>query len=176
MKKVNVYMLTIALAATLGIVACAGQTANDPTEPAETGSTEIAPGFMGIANPWSDLATLEEAEEVAGFEMTVPDTVDGYKLAIYRAMDNDMLEVRYTAGDEEVNIRKSIDAYDGDNSGVYGDYKKTTAEVGGNTVTVSSEGDLAYIATWTVDGYSYSVYASAGMKQADLLNIVADVA
>ena len=175
MKKTTVTLLVLALAATLGIAACSGQTSttNEATG-SEATTTEDEP-ILNMANPWLDFTTLEDAEADAGFEMTVPATIDGYKLAVYRSMAGDMLEVRYTAGEEEVNVRKSHDTYDGDNSGVYGDYKTKTAEVNGATVTVHTQDGTPYIATWTVDGYSYSVYASAGMDEAALLDIVAAV-
>ena len=173
MKKINAIALAVALAATLGIVACTGETTATPTD--TEGSASLG-GMMQVANPWGDFASIDEAAASAGFDIKVPDTIDGYERTIYRAMADDMLEVRYTAGDDEINIRKSIDAYDGDNSGVYGEYEKSTAQVNGTEVTVSSEGDLAYIVTWTADGYSYSVYASAGMATTDILDIVAEVA
>ena len=172
MKKLTAIATAITLAATLGIVACTGQNAT----PTETEGSASLGGMMQVANPWSEYATIDEAAAAAGFDMTVPDSIDGYDRTLIQAMENDMLEVRFTAGDEEINIRKSIDAYDGDNSGVYGEYTKDAAQVNGTDVTVSSEGDLAYIVTWTKDGYSYSVYASAGMATTDLLDIVAAVA
>ena len=172
MKKNLVFVLALALAATLGIAACATKTETAKTDTEGSAAT----ASTGVANPWSDYATIEEAEKAAGFSITVPDTIDGYERDAIRAMDADMIEVRYTNGTDEVNIRKSIDAYDGDNSGVYGDYTMVDEEVDGHEVDIATEGTLSYVATWTVDGYSYSVYASAGMARDALLDIVAKVA
>ena len=175
MKKYTALLLALALAAILGVAACSGQTSTTENTNGSEATTTEKEINVGMANPWLDFTTLKDAEADAGFEMAVPATIDGYKLAVYRSMAGDMLEVRFTAGEEEINIRKSHDTYDGDNSGVYGDYKTKTADVNGKTVTIHTQDGTPYIATWTVDGYSYSVYASAGMKEAALLDIVAAV-
>ena len=186
MKKNIALLLALALAAMLGICACNAQTAETTNAGGSEATTTEDEPMVGMANPWTEYATLAEAEEAAGFGITVPASVKGYDDVLIQVMkvantdddgnkaDEIILEYRFMNGTDDVNIRKGKVA--DDISGVYGEYKESTADVDGNTVTVSSDGSLAYIATWTAGGYSYSVFASAGMAQADLLDIVADVA
>lgn len=187
MKKTTATLLALALALSLGIAACSGQTATTENAAGSeaTATTDDEP-IMGVANPWTEYATLDEAEEAAGFGIAVPGSVKGYDDVLIQVMkatttdedgnkaDEIILEYRFMNGADDVNIRKG--KVSGDISGVYGEYKESTADVNGNAVTVSSEGELAYVATWAAGGYSYSVSASAGMAEADLLDIVADVA
>lgn len=187
MKKTTAILLALALAATLGIAACSGQTSttNEAAGSEATTTADDEP-IMGVANPWTEYATLAEAEEAAGFDITVPASVKGYDDVLIQVMkatskdedgnttDEVILEYRFMNDTDQVCIRKG--KVSDDISGVYGEYAETDADVNGNTVTVSSDGDTAYIATWTVKGYSYSVYASAGLAKADLLDIVAAVA
>lgn len=188
MKKNFALLIALALAATLGIAACSGQTtANETTGGSETTATEDEP-MVGLANPWTEYATLEEAEEAAGFEISVPASVKGYDDILIQVMkaaktddngnktgENDViLEYRFMNDTDDVNIRKSPGSED--ISGVYGDYTIVDEEVNGVEVDVSTDDTLSYVATWTVDGYSYSVYASAGMARDALLDIVAQVA
>ena len=188
MKKNRVYVLALALAlaAMLGIAACSGQsTTNESSSGSEAAATKDA-STDGIANPWTEYATLDEAEEAAGFELSVPASVKGYDDALIQVMKaegtdengnktNDViLEYRFMNDTDQVSIRKSEGT--GDISGVYGDYTVVDEEVDGHEVDVSCEGTLSYVANWMVDGYSYSVYASAGMDRDALLDIVAEVA
>ena len=194
MKKNFALLIALALAATLGIAACSGQTTTNETAAgseaaagSETTATEDEP-MVGLANPWTEYATLEEAEEAAGFEISVPASVKGYDDILIQVMkaaktddngnktgENDViLEYRFMNDTDDVNIRKSPGSED--ISGVYGDYTIVDEEVNGVEVDVSTDDTLSYVATWTVDGYSYSVYASAGMARDALLDIVAQVA
>lgn len=171
MKKIHAIATAIALAATLGIVACTGQAATPESADTE-GSAAIG---MQMPNPWTEYTSVEDAAAAAGFDITVPDAIDGYERSLIQAMDGDTLEVRFTAGDDQVAIRKSVGT--DDNSGVYETFETVTTEnVNGTDVTVSSNGDAAYLATWTADGNAFSVYASAGMDLSALLDIVAAVA
>ena len=170
MKKITAIATALALAATLGIVACTGQNATPETADTE-GSAAIG---MQMPNPWKEFAGITDAEETVGFEIDVPEGINGYDEQLVQGMD-DMIEVRFINGDDQISIRKSVGT--DDNSGVYEEFETVTTEsINGNDVTVSANGDTAYLATWTVDGYAFSVYASAGMAQADFLNIVAAVA
>ena len=75
-----------------------------------------------IANPFIDTKTLEEAQEIAGFELNVPRAEDPYTVLNYRAVEGSMLEIifRDRKGTEGYRIRKAVG--EDDISGDYSEY------------------------------------------------------
>ena len=169
MKKFIAIILGAALA--LSLAACGS--AEQPSEPLIGGEeTET------IANPFTDYETLADAIAAAGFDITVPDHIDGYGEQFYRVMDADgetMIELIYANGDEhEVRIRKASGS--DDISGDYNDYtQEQTLTVGELEVMAKGNDDTFNLATWTCDGYTYSVYASSGMSSDALAALIADI-
>lgn len=127
-----------------------------------------AGAMLGIPNPFIDAETLEEAEEAAGFSITLPTLDVSGDTVIYRAMKGEMIEVIYKDeyNREEYRIRKGLNMED-DISGVLYEYAETqTLETeNGIKVTVYGEdaqGDSWGTAVWTQDAgedtrYSYSI-------------------
>ncbi len=113
-----------------------------------------------IPNPFIDCDTLADAAALAGFDIIVPDSVDGYEERAITAMENDMIQVMYLHGDDEIRIRKA--AGDEDCSGDYNAYsEEKTVTVGDREVTLRGNNGKVMVAVWTEGGYSYStgVYA-----------------
>ena len=116
-------------------------------------------------------ASLDEAEAAAGFDLAIPDAVDGCSEKQFRAMDADgdkMIEVIYASGEDEIaRIRKAPGAED-----ISGDCNTyTTIEeqtVDGHTVLCKGNDGLIYTATWTDGEYSYAVMCDAGMSVGQL--------
>lgn len=79
-------------------------------------------------------ASLDEAEAAAGFDLAIPDAVDGCSEKQVRAMDADgdkMIEVIYTSGEDEIaRIRKAPGAED--ISGDYNAYAEQTELTSGD--------------------------------------------
>ena len=130
-----------------------------------------------IPNPWTDCGTLEEAAQIAGFEMTVPDTIDGYPNTMIQAMDKTMIQVFYSdkaIGEEDcktVLIRKGLG--EEDISGDYNEYtENTTAVMNGVEVSLRGGGGLVHTAAWMQDGYSYSIAADDGMSAEQIEKLV----
>ena len=71
-------------------------------------------GETQIPNPWIDCGTLEEAAQIAGFDMKVPDRIDGYPNTMIQAMDKSVIQVFYSdkalgeEGCKTVLIRKGL--------------------------------------------------------------------
>ena len=154
MKK----LITPALLLTvlLALAACGSS-----PEPEETGTANMG-------NPWVDCADLEEAADLAGFEIAVPDRIEGYPNNFIQVMEGSMIQVFYCETDPGtgncVLIRKGLGT--DDISGDYGEYPETeTASIHGVDVTLKGEDSLVYTETWTQDGYAYSVNADAGMSR-----------
>ena len=124
-----------------------------------------------MANPWSDFKSLKEAENAAGYELGMPETLGSYKANVFRTKKEGygigILEVRYYDGDSEINVRKS--AGEGvDISGVYGLDIRTTEQLsGGEEITYcrkDSSGTGPVLVTFRNGGYSWSIYAEKGFS------------
>lgn len=109
-----------------------------------------------IPNPFVDCDTLADAAALAGFDIIVPDSVDGYEERAITAMENDMIQVLYLHGDDQVRIRKAVgeEEYSGD----YNAYsEEKTVTVGDKEVTLRGNSGKVMVAVWSEGGYSYSI-------------------
>ena len=129
---------------------------NEEVEINEENNEEIA----GLANPWTDCQTIEEAEEIAGFNVEYP-SLDDLENIELRAMEG-MIEIKYSwtwlPEWEYVVLRKGTGL--DDISGDYNNYEVTTDMVVSDTINVeaksNSEDTWIKLATWKNDWYSYS--------------------
>lgn len=129
-----------------------------PTDGAATTTTEdiVIGDNTQIPNPFIDCDTLADAAALAGFDMIVPDSVDGYEERAITAMENDMIQVLYLHGDDEICIRKA--AGEEECSGDYNEYsEEKTVAVGDREITLRGNNGKVMVAVWTEDGYSYSI-------------------
>ena len=138
---------------------------------AETESTEAATTAAaaeentGLANPWSDVGSAEEAAKGAGIDSFViaedPDLDLGQLFErTYRCMDG-IAEARLEYPASALTVRKGTKAEEGDISGDYTEYANTwTQDVNGIEVTCfgNREGDAAK-SIWTVDNMYFSIVA-----------------
>ena len=158
MKK----LITAALLLTslLALAACGGSQEQEETETTNMG------------NPWVDCATLEEAADLAGFSIAVPDRIEGYPNTFIQAAENSMIQVYYSdtnPGDgDRVLIRKGVGTED--ISGDYGEYPEVeTASIHGVDVTLKGEDGLVHTAIWTQGGYTYSISGGLSREQIEEL-------
>jgi hypothetical protein len=138
-----------------------------------------------LPNPFTDVETLEEAETLAGFPLTVPDAPADHPDRVIRVLGGSMIEVLFVNSANE--NKESIDAGyrirkapgSDDISGDYNDYAvERTETVNGASVTLkgAEEGRWS-LALWTADGYAYAVDAQeTPLSTADMLAVVAAVA
>lgn len=141
----------------------AGQTVAEseekiPTEGATTTTTEdiLIGDNTQIPNPFVDCETLADAAALAGFDIIVPDSVDGYEERAITAMENDMIQVLYLHGDDQVCIRKAVG--EEECSGDYNAYfEEKTVTVGDKEVTLRGNNGKVMVAVWSEGGYSYSI-------------------
>lgn len=109
-----------------------------------------------IPNPFIDCDTLADAAALAGFDIIVPDSVEGYEERAITAMENDMIQVLYIHGDDEICVRKAEGAEDC--SGDYNEYsEEKTVTVGDKEVTLRGSNGKVMVAVWSEGGYSYSI-------------------
>ena len=161
MKKL--FAVIMMLLTILSLAACGSSTDSDE------------PDIIGMPNPFTDFNTLAEAEKQTGFYITLPDAIGSSNNKIYRAMNDEMLEVIYVNGEDETGrIRKARGSED--ISGDYNEYAETeTVSVGGIDVLLKGDAGLVKLAVWTNDGYAYSVSSEAGMTADEMMVLVSAV-
>ena len=130
-----------------------------------------------IANPFTDYASLAEAEAAAGFGFAVPDSVDGYPETSYSVMDGDkLLQIVYSNGSDEITARKAPGA--ADISGDYNQYdEESIIDKTDVAFTVKSNGGKAFVALWTDDenDYAYSLTDRNGMDMDAFTTLVTTI-
>jgi hypothetical protein len=147
-----------------------GSTEAAAASAAETESTAAATSAAaeentGLANPWSDVGSAEEAAKGAGIDSFVIAEDPGLDLGelferTYRCMDG-IAEARLEYPASALTVRKGTIAEEGDISGDYTEYANTwTQDVNGIEVTCfgNREGD-ATKSIWTVDNMYFSIVA-----------------
>ena len=176
MKKL--FVIVLAMLTVFCFTAC-GKTEEPVTEPAPEILTEQESENYGtgMINPWQDCSTLEDAAAVAGFEMAVPDRIEGYPETHIQAVENSMSQVFFYNGSFDDGTAKSVLIRKGtgseDISGDYNEYsEKETVSMHGVDVTVKGDNGLVYNAFWFQDGYAYCINADDGMSREQIENLV----
>ena len=138
---------------------------------------EAEPQNANAVNPWIDCATLAEAEDLAQFDIAVPDRIEGYPNTMIQAVKDEVIQVFYYdqepgEGDRDVVlIRKGVGTED--LSGDYTEYPENeTVAMHGVEVSLRGEDGLVYTAAWSQDGYTYSIHADSGMEKAQVEDLV----
>ena len=144
-----------------------------------TAGSEAENENVQIPNPWQEVPGMEDAKNLAGFDLTAPDSVNGLPKACIQVLadsEQPIVEVLYSAEDaEQVTIRKAPG--EGDISGVYNDYPYSdTLLVGQTEVSVrGGNQEACELAIWSADGYTYSVYLPGGVTEKEMAAVVAEV-
>lgn len=122
-----------------------------------------------IPNPFVDCDTLAQAEQLAGFALTLPADI---KAAGISVLPGDMIQVLCEDG---LSIRKALG--DEDISGDYNTYPQVeTVTVEGHAVTLKGESNQVTVAVWTADGYTYAVHSETGLSRDAALSLASQVA
>lgn len=124
-----------------------------------------------IANPVEECKSLDEAEEIAGFGISVPEGVEDSQECIISVINKELIEIQYTDADgNEICLRKAAGSED--ISGDFSDYpEENTTQIGGNTVLLKGSDGNIMNATWTDGDYSYSVTCS-GLSEDQITGIL----
>ena len=115
-----------------------------------------------VASLYQEVNSLQEASEIVGFDIKVPDSVGEYTNLLVNVIDGNVIEVRYLSSDRQKTgfyIRKSrgTDDISGD-SNVYS--LNITESIAGKDVNLRGNKENWSVATWTEDGFSYALVAS----------------
>lgn len=126
-------------------------------------------GNAEIPNPFVDCATLADAAKLTGFDITVPDSIDGYDTRTIQVMDDKMIQVIYAKGENSLLIRKA--AGSDDISGDFSKYSETnTVALGSIQVIMKGENGMVSVATWTDGGNTYAIDAQDVPMTADTIS------
>ena len=138
--------------------------------------TDIGGESVQIANPFVDYETLADAARAAGFELTAPETVEGWSgEKTVQVMDGCMIQVIYHDGDDNrLFVRKEAGSDDigGDNN-LYGE--ENAVSVNGCNVTFKGDAGTVSTAIWTNGGYAYAVSADLPMTPEAMTALVAQI-
>ena len=130
--------------------------------------------MVGIANPFVNYESLEEAIEGATVSMNVPEAVGTYMISEYRAMPGKMLEIIYKDAEENmIHVRK--EAGDEDISGYYGSevfIDKTLNHYDINYQISTDEAGLIHVATWLTETDTYGMTADLGISEEDFISLI----
>lgn len=169
--------LAMLIAAGAIMVSAVGFTSCASTKAADTKEDNIV---IGMANPFVDSATLEEASSLVGFSIELPtaeELPDWVIDTIYRSstVNTKLLEIIYPGDKDfkkEIRIRKAIT----DKEDMSGDYTSYESEeiliLDDKTVNAKYNGDTMYLATWEEGDYSYSVRFSEGATTTEFENLI----
>lgn len=178
-KKVAAFALAGTMI--LSLEACGSTTASNSGSSSNGGNAE-AGADVQIPNPFEDFSTLEQAEQAAGFEMSLPDAPDGYETVVYRVdADVHMLEVVYS--DKALENEDAVEAYrirkaseSGNISGDYNEYSEVNeVAVSDNQVTLKGTDGKVFVATWASGEYSYAIdidMNGQGLSSDDVIALV----
>ena len=169
MKSTAAKLLAAALALALmsGLAACGSRNENT------SGNTPKNGENVSAANPFTDFASLAEAEEAAGFSIALPEVPEADR-TVYRAAGQ-MLEVIFCRGEEHLlTMRKAagIKPVDGD----YNSYEKELSVQFSHMPEVSAareklSGGRVRNITWTLmegsNTYSYAILSDPGLEEKD---------
>ena len=172
MKRKNIIAVTLCAAVIFSLGAC--QNKGKDTEAAVQVKVESESELAQLPNPWIDCATISEAEEKAGFEISVPDQLNGYEEKNISVMEKDMIQVQFSHGEETVYFRKSPAEKEG--TDISGDYRDADSfekvEIGGRTVTFKEADGKILTAVWTEEDYSYAIGSSTGIEAESMTGLV----
>ena len=91
MKRKNIIAVTLCTAIIFSLVACQGK--REKTEMVVQTQVESESEMTQIPNPWTDCTTIKEAEAKTGFEITVPDQLNGYEEKDISVMEKDGTDI-----------------------------------------------------------------------------------
>ena len=132
---------------------------------------------MKLPNPFIEVGSLEEAEELAGFSLKTAEKVGNYGRQSISVMEGEMIQVLYQndAGEEGLRVRKGLGEEE-----LSGDYNTYTldeeVEQDGVKIRLRGDGQRIFAASWTKGGYSYAIDLSdAELDRENVLQLISEI-
>lgn len=149
MKLKRFFPLILGTALALSLVACGSNN--------HTNDNNLQP-----PSPFQPCDTLDAAEEMAGFDLTLPKTADELE-----AVENEMIQAFYGEDGSDMLIRKAIGSED-----ISGDYNEYAQVETVDSVTLKGADGQFSLALWTDDEYTYSISVGSALSQTDMMALV----
>lgn len=142
--------------------------------PSVINSDHGEPGIE-IPNPIVNVKGIDELKKNVSFDLLVPTKLPtGYKIEYASVISGEMAQITYTS--ESNKIRYRTVKGDGDISGDYTSYEEFSIfKIGDAEVTLKGSKSLVKLATWTLNGCSYSLSFSAGVGKDVALSIIESI-
>ena len=184
-EEINMYKKNLVMfAAVVMMAASVSACGNGKQEVKETAmvntmkDSQAASEVAQIANPWTEVKTMEAAKDMAGFDLELPEIPAEYgkkMIQVLNSADAPMIEVIFwNSDDKQIRIRKAPGTEDisGDYT-VYTQEQKVQAE--NRELTLKGEEDKVFLATWTEDCYTYSMYVETGISADEMTGMAGQV-
>lgn len=160
MKKIITILLSTTLI--LSLTACKNfSTKNEASTLSDEGKPALS-NQIGLPNPFIDCATIDEAEKIVGFEISTPHILpEGYTQTSIQAIENGIVQIIYTNGEDEIIYRQGKG--NADISGDFNEYtEKNIEEL--NHIQIILEGDAGYVkkSTWQDGNFTFSITVNNG--------------
>lgn len=174
MKKTITILISTTLI--LSLTACKNfSSTNETATISDEGKAAIS-NQVGLPNPFIDCDTIEDAENIVGFEISTPHILpDGYTQSSIQSTEHGFVQIIYRSGEDNITYRQGRG--NADISGDYNEYSEKNIEER-NHVQIILEGDMENVkkATWQDNGYTFSMTVnneSKGISQ-EVMNAVID--
>ncbi|WP_315364999.1 DUF4367 domain-containing protein [Oribacterium sinus] len=136
---------------------------------------ENSAGITAKGRSVEEVASMQQATELTGFTMRIPEGKDPYTEKTISVIGEDMIEVAYSKEEPSAvgySIRKA--RAEGDISGDYTEYTESKeVDSEGRKVTLKGEAGRYSLALWEENGFSYAVNAQEKpMTEEEILEIV----
>lgn len=135
-------------------------------------TSNIEPPVQQGGNDMVEYATIEKLSDAVGFPIPkinkIPFTV---KQVTYTAYGKELGESVYENNGDTIIFRKSVGKED--NSGNYNEYSNVKdVLINKHTITLKGNSNRFYLAIWQKSRYSYSLQSSAGVSEAEMLDML----
>lgn len=173
-------------AADSAVSTAAGSTsAADSTAATAAGSTSAADSnasstvseseIVGMANPFVEYDSVDEAKKHIDFDVQVPEQIEGFTEMNISVMDGQMFQAVYRNAEQEICIRKQ--AGHEDISGDYNEYpEEKYVEFEGAELKLRGENGTIRNVTWSKNGYSFSIYSDKGLTEDEVQQLAEQIA
>ncbi|MDO4622248.1 MAG: hypothetical protein Q4B22_04770 [Eubacteriales bacterium] len=178
--------VSCASAADSAVSTAAGSTsAADSTAATAAGSTSAADSnasstvseseIVGMANPFVEYDSVDEAKKHIDFDVQVPEQIEGFTEMNISVMDGQMFQAVYRNAEQEICIRKQ--AGHEDISGDYNEYpEEKYVEFEGAELKLRGENGTIRNVTWSKNGYSFSIYSDKGLTEDEVQQLAEQIA
>ena len=157
----------MALAACLAVIIVAGVLVAPSILQGGEGIPDDKEDNVTVVSPLEEYGSAEELSQAAGFEIEDIEALPFQPTeCVYMTVSGYIAEIDYTAEDGSSACYRKAKVEE-DISGVYGEFETEEISVEGVSVTLKGADGVYVLALWSDGDFSYSLYLTAGMSEAE---------